>query len=143
MMMKKMNMKDIDFVLSHFQDQLDLFPRKMMTFKSNGQFSITSKEDIFERCRQSNFIDCRVNAYPEYTEYKGIVRQPPNFIFIDLDLKQFDDDIRRLNLALKKTLSNMKKVHGYPTVLWTGNGYHIYQPFKDLVLESRKHIFKG
>ena len=28
------------------------------------------------------------------------------------------------------------KLNGSPTVLWTGNGYHIYQPIDALVLEQ-------
>ena len=60
-----------------------------MTPISNGQFSVSCKEEIFEKCKQANFIDCRINAYPEHTEYKGITRYPPNFIFIDLDLASF------------------------------------------------------
>jgi|SRR6185437_5482241 len=83
-----MEVKDIKFILSHFEKQT-LFPRKMMTFKSNGQFSISSTEEIFEKCELANFIDCRINAYPEYTEFEGIIRYPPNFIFIDLDLANF------------------------------------------------------
>ena len=82
-----MDILDIDFILSHFEEPI--FPRKMMTAKSNGQFSVSSKEEIFEKCKQANFVDCRINAYPEYTEYKGIVRYPPNFVFIDLDLTTF------------------------------------------------------
>jgi hypothetical protein len=39
-----------------------------------------------EAYQESKFLDCRVNAYPSYTEYKGIQRYPPNFIFADLDL---------------------------------------------------------
>jgi hypothetical protein len=27
-------------------------------------------------------------------------------------------------------------MQGRPTVLWTGNGYHIYQPVQDFILEE-------
>ena len=27
-------------------------------------------------------------------------------------------------------------MHGHPTVLWTGNGYHIYQPMVGFILEK-------
>lgn len=40
---------------------------------------------------ESDFIDSKLNAYPSYTEYKGIQRYPPNFIFADLDLLSFRD----------------------------------------------------
>ncbi len=82
---------------------------------------------MFEAYQQSNFVDCRVNAYPSYTEYKGIQRYPPNFIFADLDLS-----LIRTEQGLEKALSDIPrimrfKLNGFPTVLWTGNGYHIYQ----------------
>jgi hypothetical protein len=86
--------------------------------------------------KESKFVDCRVNAYPSYTEYKGIQRYPPNFIFADLDLS-----LIRTEQGLEKTLSETLrfiriKLNGSPTVLWTGNGYHIYQPIDALVLEQ-------
>ncbi|MDR4490053.1 MAG: DNA primase noncatalytic subunit PriX [Candidatus Nitrosocosmicus sp.] len=133
-----MNKEDIDFILSHFQDQIQLFPRKMMTYKINYQFSIASIEEIFDKCSDSGFTDCRINAYSEYTEYKGIVRQPPNFIFIDMDLSNFGMDRGKLDIALRKTLRKISEYRGFPTVLWTGNGYHIYMPIKAMVLDQEE-----
>jgi hypothetical protein len=82
-------------------------------------------------------LDCRINAYPSYTEFKGINRQAPNFIFIDLDRLTFKTD-KAHKLALSTTLKNIKEKLGgvKPTVLWSGNGYHIYQPIEALVLEQ-------
>lgn len=127
--------ENIDFLLSHF-DYESLFPRKMMSKKSNYQFTVYSKDQIFQKCIESDFIDCRINAYPEYTEYKGIIRQPPNFVFIDLDLTNFEMDTKRLELRLKKTLKKIEDYDGFPTVLWTGNGYHIYLPIRAIVLDQ-------
>lgn len=85
---------------------------------------------------ESNFVDSRVNGYPSYTEYKGIQRYPPNFLFADLDLSLFKD-IQGLERALAATLRTIRlKINGYPTVLWTGNGYHIYQPIDAVILEE-------
>ena len=131
-----MKIENIDFILSHFQDQIQLFPRKIMTFTSPWQFSVSSIKEIFEQCSNSNFIDCRINAYAEYTEYKGIIRQPPNFIFIDLDLANFEKDRSKLDLILKRTLKKIDEFRGFPTVLWTGNGYHIYLPINGIVLDQ-------
>ncbi|MDN5846465.1 MAG: hypothetical protein L0H53_09350, partial [Candidatus Nitrosocosmicus sp.] len=172
--MKEKKPKDsIDFILSHF-DQNTLFPRKMMTATSNGQFSVYSKEEIFEKCMKSEFIDCRINAYPEYTEYKGMTRLPPNFIFIDLDLSNFSkykNPKKMLDKVLEKTLvktsnSNRQKysqhvtrnshsidnkrqietfqtsITVYPTVLWSGNGYHIYLPIQSVVLDNYETFSK-
>ncbi len=91
---------------------------------------------------ESNFTDSRVNAYPSYTEYKGIQRYPPNFIFADLDLSSFKD-ILTLERGLAATLRTIRfKLNGSPTVLWTGNGYHIYQPIDALIFEEFKQ-FEG
>ena len=36
-----------------------------------------------------------------------------------------------LKLALFNTLRNIKeKLNGFPTVIWSGNGYHIIQPIE-------------
>jgi hypothetical protein len=38
---------------------------------------------------------------------------------------------------LSETLRFIRfKLNGSPTVLWTGNGYHIYQPIEALILEQ-------
>lgn len=91
---------------------------------------------MFQAYQQSKFVDCRVNAYPSYTEYKGIQRYPPNFIFADLDLSLIRTE-QGLEKTLSETLGAIRfKLNGSPTVLWTGNGYHIYQPIDALVLEQ-------
>ena len=56
----------------------------------------------------SNFVDCRINAYPYLTDYKGIQRYKPNFIFIDLDKNNFKTE-RSFELALSTTLKNIKE----------------------------------
>jgi len=137
-----MKIEDIDFILSHFTHQNEMFPRKMMTFRSNGQFTVTSEEEIFEQCRNSDFIDSRINAYAEYTEYKGIIRQPPDFIFIDLDLANFEMGREKLDSVLRKTLKKIREYHSIPTVLWTGNGYHIYLPINAIILDQESAFSK-
>src|SRR6266540_6956493 len=124
-----------DFILNHFPEPI--FPRTISTFKSQGkQFEVFSKEEMIKAYQESNFVDCRVNAYPSYTEYKGIQRYPPNFIFADLDLSTFSE-LQALERALQTTLKIIRvKINGHPTVLWTGNGYHIYQPIEAVILEE-------
>ena len=121
--------ESIDFILSHFEGRQRLFPRKMSTLASNGkQFTVYNKEQILDACIKSNFLDCRINAYPILEE--GLL-QAPNFIFIDLDLQT---NLKELNRNLDKTLKIIRqRLNGFePTVFWTGNGYHIY-----IVLEIR------
>ncbi len=113
----------------------------MMTFKSNGQFVVTTKDEILRRCEQSDYKDCRINAYPEIIEKDGMLVQPPNLIFIDLDLANFDYNINRLDKVKSSTLRKMAIMSCFPTVLWTGNGYHIYLPLQTPVLDNQQHIF--
>jgi hypothetical protein len=77
-----------------------------------------------------------VNPYPSFTKYDGINRTPPTFLMIDIDLKDFtpkDKLDRAINRVLKKIEITMR---GHPTLLWTGNGYHIYQPMEGFILEA-------
>jgi hypothetical protein len=91
---------------------------------------------MLKKYEESHLIDCRVNAYPSYTEYKEIQRYPPNFIFADLDLSTFRN-LETLERALQTTLQIIRiKINGTATVLWTGNGYHIYQPIDAIILEE-------
>lgn len=149
-----------------------------MTFSYRGQFSVSSGEEMFKRFNQANYVDCRINAYPEYTKWEkyGIVRYPPNFLFFDLDLSNFAKykvPEKMLERALKTTLnkissiipkhsrtllqsqhSSLKRLDGYyngnrvleestyakPTVLWTGNGYHVYLPISAIILDQEKYF---
>lgn len=127
----------IDFILSHFQSPLQDFPRKMMSARFSGQFSVESREDLLKRCEQADLQDCRINAYPEVIEKDGILIQPPNFIFIDLDLSNFSNDNKKLDKIKNSTLRKMEQLNGsHPTVSFTGNGYHIYLPIEVPVLDN-------
>src|SRR5919197_1686551 len=97
----------LDFILSHFQEPI--FPRKIMTKQLSYQVEIFNKEEILEYFKSSNYEDCRINAYPTFTEYHGINRTPISFLIIDLDLKDFrrQEDSKKKELlerALNKTL---------------------------------------
>jgi hypothetical protein len=63
---------------------------------------------------------------------------------VDLDLKDFADKKKTgrsvLERKLNKTLSKIKGSIGVnPTVLWTGDGYHVYQPVSGFILEESCH----
>ena len=128
----------LDFILSHFEDPL--FPRKVSTYKTKGgQFFVSNKQDIINAFRVSTWLDCRINAFPPFTNYKEVQICPPNFIFIDLDKKNnFHSSIKDLKFTLSNTLKNINEIlGGHPTVLFTGGGYHIYQPVScQIVLEN-------
>jgi hypothetical protein len=56
---------------------------------------------------------------------------------MDLDLGTLGT-ADKLDKALTHTLSNIKeKLGGSPTVIWSGNGYHIYQPVEAFILEQQ------
>ena len=101
-----------------------------MTLKTKGQVHTNNEEEILKLFLESDFKDCRINGYPFYEENAN--RLYPSFIFIDLDLSlcsvcKYPE--RKLDYILKQTLNKIEKeINGVPTVLWTGGGYHIYQP---------------
>jgi hypothetical protein len=80
----------LDFIISHFEEPV--WPRAIFTKTLGKQYTVYSREKALARFKQSNLLDCRVNAYPDYTVYHGINRQPPNFIFIDIDRCLFRTD---------------------------------------------------
>ncbi|CAN5721655.1 hypothetical protein BH23THE1_BH23THE1_08410 [soil metagenome] len=124
---------DIRFILSHFNGQEFLFPRSIMTSKTNGQVFVDSEDQMIKFFEEANFIDCRISGYPYHYE-KDARKLYPSFIFIDLDLSLCSTckyPIRKLDYILNQTLNKIKEeINGHPTVLWTGGGYHIYQPIK-------------
>jgi hypothetical protein len=62
--------------------------------------------------------------------------QPPTFVMCDLDLMKFRTE-KQLLQALDQTVENIKKdISSIPMILFTGNGYHIYQPIKLPILEQ-------
>lgn len=130
--------KKLEFILGHFEEPV--WPRTISTHATKGaQILVYNKEEALAWYKQANLLDCRINAYPNYTEYKGINRQPPNFIFLDLDNSTFKTK-RALRMTLDKTLKNLHNILNArsPTVIWSGNGYHIYQPVSAFPLEQEE-----
>ena len=116
----------LDFILSHLEEPT-IFPRTIMTKKLGYQRIVYSKERALEHFIESDFIDCRINAFPSLKEGATWI---PELLFIDLDLSNFTSK-RSLQVALNKTLKNIKEKldnNAHPTVLWSGNGYHIILP---------------
>jgi hypothetical protein len=118
--------------------------RKPTGLTDRAQVTVYDGRYALAKFKQSDLIDCRVNGYPAYIGYRGLVRQTPDFVFIDLDLENFLpfanwSSKQLLDMALENTLWKISKVFGkdiQPTVLWTGNGYHIYLPIRPIPLES-------
>jgi hypothetical protein len=127
------------FILTHLED---LWPKMISTrLTYDAQIPVNSLEEAIRRYTIAKFLDCKISAYPNYTDEfrkgahnakvtggRGIT---PSLIFIDLDRGRFNDNIDLLNQALFRTLRDVnEKFHGKfrPTLIWSGNGYHIYLP---------------
>jgi len=95
----------LDFILSHFENPI--WPRTIFTPKEK-QVLVYSQDQALAKFIQARFLDCRINAYPSYTEWKGLNRQAPDFLFIDLDLSRFKS-VEALNRALTRTLNFMRE----------------------------------
>jgi hypothetical protein len=117
----------LNFILSHLEKPT-IFPRTIMTKKLGYQRKVYIKERALEHFIDSNFIDCRINAFPSLKEGATWI---PDLLFIDLDLSNFHTK-KSLQIAMDKTLRNIKEKlannNVHPTVLWSGNGYHIILP---------------
>jgi hypothetical protein len=98
------------------------------------QKEVFNIQEVLAYFKASNYEDCRINAYPSFTKYEGINRTPSSFLMIDTDLKDFVSK-DKLDRALIRILKIKTSIHGRPTVLWTGNGYRIYQPMAGFILK--------
>src|SRR6476620_11331322 len=77
--------ENINFILSHFENQRELFPRTIMTLKTRGQIKIEyesdeqkSKDKILEYFKKSELIDCRIKALAFNTEHTIVNFQVKN-----------------------------------------------------------------
>ena len=115
--------ENLDFILGHFV--ANYFPRTISTKTTQGsQVMVYNKEEALARFAQANYLDCRINAY-----CGDDIRGDPNFIFCDIDSTH--------HKVLEKILSSrFKRIEGYPTVLFTGSGFHIYQPIDSICLDE-------
>jgi hypothetical protein len=140
----------LDYILDHFEHQKQVWPRTISTKITEGrQVIVYSKQEAIARFKQANFMDCRISAYPywrrsiisDYVDIKNVIA--PNFIMIDLDLTTFDFNDSALLRVLRQTLRKVKELlqlRCSPTVIWSGNGYHIYIRIDAPVLENIKEF---
>ena len=120
------NKRALEFILTHFKS-MD-FPRKISTKTTEGcQISVHDKSQALARFEQSNWLDCRISAYTE-------LEDSPNFLFIDIDTLD--------RSVLTKVMDRCAKFGYFPTVLFTGSGYHIYQPVEPIQLQCYEKFSK-
>jgi Primase X len=141
----------LDFILSHFQEPL--WPRTISTKSTQGrQIIVYSKEEALTYFKAANNLDCKISAYyyhcwtppnivSSFLETKKNVITP-SLIMIDLDRCNFSEFNKALESALRKILKRIKELllGLKPTVIWSGNGYHIYVPIDAVVLEDIKEF---
>lgn len=114
----------LEFILSHLSKPY--WPRTISTMlTAGGQFAVHSKLEALSYFKDSNYLDCRISAY---NQKGGTV----DFIMIDIDRSMFKSK-QELNNANTRTLSKISTVFRIrnksikpTTVLWSGNGYHLY-----------------
>src|ERR671921_1763129 len=126
--------ENVRFLLTHFNDQNYNYPRAIKTLKTDrNSIYIHNEYEIINYFLDADFTDCKINGYPIYDNNSN-KKIYPNFIFIDLDFslcKICRYPERKIDYILKETLKKIEKeINGFPTVLWTGDGYHIYQPIE-------------
>jgi hypothetical protein len=147
--MTRLDIEDgIDFLLGHFQGNNSLWPKRVSA-KDNWSVSVGAPKQMISLFYDAKLQDCRLCPYPEFIDdfaksdcrdawFYGSLGIVPDFIMIDLDkglfdriLHSYNTPIEALDSALDFTLDRINdKFHGQfnPTILSTGNGYHIYLP---------------
>jgi hypothetical protein len=53
-----------------------------MTKQLGYQVEVFNKEEILEHFKDSNYEDCRINAYASFIEYHDINRTPISFLWL-------------------------------------------------------------
>jgi hypothetical protein len=135
----------LDYLLSHFSGPSeDIFPRTIATNITEGrQVLVSNRQEALIWFGAANWLDCRISAYRYWkptalSKFIGIKNPlPADLALIDLDMCNFGNE-RLLKNALRKVLLKITRLLGLkPTVIWSGNGYHIYVPINTpMVLED-------
>ncbi|HEY7569883.1 MAG TPA: DNA primase noncatalytic subunit PriX [Nitrososphaeraceae archaeon] len=140
--------KGLDFVLNHFRSSL--WPRTISTKATQGkQVIVNSRYQALTYFKAAGYLDCRICAYhywrPSIISDFADIKNPivPDIIMIDLDTHNFNYEHIAIKAALRKILKRIKNLLNLttPTVIWSGNGYHIYIPINvPIVLEDIKEF---
>jgi hypothetical protein len=130
----------VDFLLSHLSKPN--FPRTIATRITEGkQVVVHDKIEALAYYKMANYEDCRLAAYP-YNADK--LPQVIDFVMLDLDLNNFKFSRQKLDKTLNKILLSLKKENIEPSVIWSGNGYHVLVPLEPLesTLENMSEFVK-
>lgn len=140
----------LDYILSHFDEGQDqIWPRTISTKAiQEHQIVVNSKEEALAYFKAANYFDCRISAFPYWrpsivSDFAGIKNAiAPNLIMIDLDMGNVDSDEEDLTRSLRKTVKKIRELLNFkPSVILSGEGYHIYIPINTtVVLEDIKEF---
>lgn len=136
----------LGFMERHFTGDNSLYP-KLVATKGQWCIPVNNKEEAISVFYGAKLMDCRICPYPSFADgYRkpdareamthGGIGIAPNFLFIDLDKGRFSRTLDAyaedaLTSALYQILDRInERLHGEfnPTVIQTGNGFHIYLP---------------
>jgi hypothetical protein len=127
----------VSFILKHFDGYQQLFPRHIMV-GVDKRILVYSTRDIIDTCLDAGLVDCRIMAYPVYPQ--SLKEISPCELLIDIDYDKSKPPVAAKRQALRIKNKAVKKIKELfqtstmynPTILETGNGYHIY-----IVLNTR------
>jgi hypothetical protein len=122
----------VSFILKHFDGYQQLFPRYIMVGIDHKRILVYSEHEIIDACLAAGLVDCRIMAYPVYPQ--NLKEISPCELLIDIDYDRLKPRVAAKRQALRIKNKTVKKIRELfqtsttynPTVLETGNGYHIY-----------------
>jgi len=145
--MSRLSISDgLDFMLSHFGGNNSLWP-KFIGAADEWHIRVDSPKEAITKFYGAKLMDCRICPYPDFVKgyckpdaresmIVGGIGIVPNTIMIDVDGGMFKRSLYTyiedgISAVLHKILDRLDdKFHTkcVPTILLTGNGFHIYQP---------------
>jgi hypothetical protein len=63
----------LSLIIGHFQEPV--WPRTISTYGTYDRQVVYNYKEALARFYQSNLLNCKISAYPSYTEYEAINRQ--------------------------------------------------------------------
>ena len=129
------------FILNHLDG---LWDRTISTYATKGgQRLVSNVQEAMAWFKASNFLDCRISAYPKYTnDYINRTGIAPTVLLADIDKEHFETT-ELFELAVAKTYTNFKEIlDARPTQLWTGGGRHFLTPQSVPVFEKSDKFSK-
>lgn len=122
----------VSIILKHFDGHQQLFPRYLLLGPECRRLIVYNARQIIDACLEVGLIDCRIMAYPICPDSLKEIAPCEILIDIDYDKSKPCDVAKRQAMHIKnKTVKRIRELfqtpaYYNPTILETGNGYHIY-----------------